>query len=483
MENMEKLKKYFDGMIVKKDSVAEQFAALSIPAFIRDWFIKKYADNEGNIDVNFVASLIKKILPTKENLNEILDNLMYDHKTLKFMARILVSIDVSQKKLVFELPDLGITEKQTYIYSDVWEKCKEDILSSNGPVWGIITLSYKNVQIGKKEEGKIVLDAFQNFRPYRIDLEYFKKTSKFFEFEEWIDVLLGAIDYNANAYKDIEEKIMVITRLLPFVEKRLNLIELAPKGTGKSYLFSQISKHGWLNTGGVITRAKMFYDMHQKQEGLVSNYDYVALDEISTIKFSDPDEIQGALKGYLESGAYTVGVNSGKGDAGLILLGNIKQDKMNVNVDMLDELPYVFHESALLDRFHGFIEGWKIPRMTEDKKIRGWALNTEYFAEIMHEFRDDITYGALVDALLEVDNSADTRDVKAVKRIASAYLKLLFPHYQKLEDVDREMFEKYCLKPAIHMRQIVKTQMGIIDEEFKGKNVCNIRMKEELGLQ
>jgi ATP-dependent Lon protease len=259
---------------------------------------------------------------------------------------------------------------------------------------------------------------------------------------------------------------MMLTRLLPFAEKRLNLIELAPKGTGKSYLFSKISKRGWLASGGIMTRAKMFYDMAQKREGLVSFYDYVALDEISTIKFGDINEMRGAMKGYLESGSYTVGAKAGSGDAGLVLLGNIRQEDMNEDTNMFLTLPEVFGDSALIDRFHGFIEGWRIPRMNEKMKVRGWALNTEYFAEILHAMRDDLFAKSVVDKLVDYPADADTRDTAALKRIASGFVKLLFPHWMGADDADREAFEKYCLKPAVRMRGIIRKQLAIMDAEY-----------------
>lgn len=189
----------------------------------------------------------------------------------------------------------------------------------------------------------------------------------------------------------------MLSRLLPFVEKRINLIELAPKETGKSYVFAQISKYGWLVSGGSISRAKMFYDISKRTQGLVSRYDYVAFDEIQSIKFTDAMEMQGALKGYLESGEYRVGDSRGVGDAGLILLGNIDSELMDVNQNMFKNLPDIFHESALLDRFHGFIKGWNIPKMKESLKANGWALNTEYFGEIMHYLRDELAYRVVVD--------------------------------------------------------------------------------------
>ena len=255
------------------------------------------------------------------------------------------------------------------------------------------------------------------FCPYTIDVDYYKESRKNFSVDEWIDIILGAIDYNPKGYQTKNQKISLLKRLLPFVEKRLNLIELAPKETGKSYLFSKISKYGWLISGGSITRAKMFYDINKKMHGLVSRYDYVALDEIQSITFKgDAMEMQGALKGYLEGGEYHVGNSKGTGNAGLILLGNIDAGSMNENKNMFSDLPEIFHESALLDRFHGFINGWNIPKMRENLKADGWALNSEYFGEIVHMLRDELSYRAIVDEILDVPKDATIRDTEAITR-------------------------------------------------------------------
>jgi len=271
----------------------------------------------------------------------------------------------------------------------------------------------------------------------------------------------------------------MISRLLPFVEKRLNLIELAPKETGKSYLYAQISKYGWLVSGGSISRAKMFFDVSKKTPGLVSRFDYVALDEVQSIKFTDVMEMQGALKGYLESGEYRVGDSRGIGDAGLILLGNIEYELMNINQNMFIDLPGIFHESALLDRFHGFIKGWDIPKMKESLKANGWALNTEYFGEIMHMLREEISYRAAVDELLDLPKNSATRDTEAIKRICTGFLKLLFPNATDIPKIDIDEFQMYCLEPAKSMREVIKMQLGIIDyREFGGVKIPDIQIKE-----
>lgn len=138
---------------------------------------------------------------------------------------------------------------------------------------------------------------------------------------------------------------------------------------------------------------------------------------------------------------------------------------------MFTELPLVFHESALIERFHGFIKGWNIPRMKDDLKVNGWALNSEYFCSIMHELRSDMTYRSIVDEYIVVPEGADTRDTEAVKRIATAYLKLLFPNVQRMEDITPREFKRYCFDRARRMRDTIKYQLGLLDVEYAGKDL------------
>ena len=222
-------------------------------------------------------------------------------------------------------------------------------------------------------------------------------------------------------------------------------------------------------------------DLNKRAQGLVSRYDYVAFDEIQSITFKDDAlEMQGALKGYLESGEYRVGNVRDTGNAGLILLGNIDSDAMNENKNMFADLPAIFQESALIDRFHGFIKGWNIPKMRENLKANSWALNSEYFGEIMHLVRDELCYRAVVDEILDVPKNAATRDTEAIKRICTGFLKLLFPHVRTVEQVDVAEFQKFCLQPAKEMRGIIKTQLGILDfSEFGRSVIPDIKVKEK----
>lgn len=490
---IDKLRNCFDEMVVYKDlKKSNFFSALSLPSFMRDWLLKKFEDENGHFDVEELAQFVRTYLPRKDDWTAIKNRVIIENERVRFLAKVSVDIDIKTAEVSFSLPDFGLASKDTIIENIVWDTCKEDLVRGR-ETWGMVELGYRppegrdtrNKAKGASK-GKIKLTAFKSFCPYMIDVDYYKDARKEFSTSEWLDVLLGAVDYNANGYKDDEEeKLTMLTRLLPFVEKRLNLIELAPKGTGKSYLFGRVSRFGWLSSGGVMSRAKMFYDQNKRTEGLVAGNDFITLDEVQTISFTDVDEMRAALKGYLESGIFTVGNYEGTANAGMILCGNIKKETMDADgySNMFEELPDVFHESALIERFHGFIKGWNIPRMNDDLKISGWALNSEYFCSILHELREDMSYRAIVDELIEVPEAADTRDTEAVKRISTAYLKLIFPNVREPGDITAREFKRYCLDRARKMRDTIKYQLAILDEEYRGKDIPALSVRSDYDTQ
>ncbi len=475
----EKLRDYFEEMVVYKDlKNSNFFSSLGLPAFLRDYLLKTFSDSYGNFDIDEVSAFINKYIPKKEDWIGIKNQIIYENETVQLLTKISVDINIKTGEISFALPEFGVTDKETMIEPVVWEIYKND-LARSGEVWGIIKLGYRppDDTVKPKITGRIKLVGFKNFCPYNVDLNYYKDMRSFFTTDEWIDVVLGAIDYNAMGYESKLQKLSMLTRLLPFVEKRINIIELAPKGTGKSYVFGHISKYGMLTDGGKVTRSKMFYDAARRKPGFICGPDFVAIDEVKLVSFGNENEMRSILQGYLEYGKFNSNGYDGESDAGLVFLGNIKEEKMNEYDYMLSELPNLFQETALLDRIHGFVKGWDIPRMNDELKMTGWALNSEYFCSILHELRDDTSYRAIVERITNVPDKADTRDTEAIKRVSTAFLKLLFPHVRNESDVDRQEFTDYCLTPAMRMRRIIKMQQGMIDTEYKGKDVPFLTVK------
>lgn len=442
---------------------------LKLPSFLRDWVLKKFQDEDGNFDTDELLDFVNTYMPRKEEWNSIKNRIITGYEHVKLLTRITVDISVKTGEVSFSLPEFGLESKETLIEPHIWDSVKDDLLKGTD-IWGVVELGYRLPDDTAKPKitGKIKLTDFSSFCPYDTDLAFYKDVRSEFNISEWIDIMLGAIDYNANGYKEEHNKLAMLKRLLPFVEKNLNIIELAPKGTGKSYVFGNVSKYGLLTDGGKVTRAKMFYDTSKKAPGFIVGHDYVAIDEVKLVQFGDVNEMRSVMQGYMERGRCEVNGNEVLSDAGVVFLGNIEADNMDEYKNMLTELPALFQESALVDRMHGFVKGWDIPPMQPGLKISGWALNTEYFCTVLHMLRDDISYRAIVDQIVEVSDGAYERHVEAVKKLTTAHLKLYFPNVRSVADIDKQLFLNYCLRPSVKMRAIVQKQLEILDpKEYK----------------
>lgn len=473
---LERLRDAFDEMVLYKDlSKGNIITSFKLPSFMRDWVIKRFQDDDGQMDAEEASEFVQNFIPKKGEWKSIQNRIVMQGEHVKFLGRISVNIDIKSQEISFALPDFGIGFKETYISTEVWDSCADDLLHSE-EAWGIIELGYLYPSVDKKD-GRIQLLSFKDFCPYTVDIDEFKDAREMFALDEWIDIVLGAVDYNPLGYESTAQKLAMMKRLLTFVEKNLNLVELAPPGTGKSYLFGQVSRYGWL-VSGKATRPQLIYNRATKRDGVVAYKDFIALDEIREAEYMKDAEMHSALQQIMENKKY----KSDDGhevnvDAGIVFLGNITGENMNEYTNMFIELPEPFHRVPFLDRIHGFIKGWELPRMNNDMMACGWTLNSEYYSSIMHELREDSSYAAIVHEMLVFPEKADTRDTAAIERICSAYMKLLFPHIRSAEDMSPFEFDSFCLQPALEMRSIIRIQMGLIDIKEAGKTVPDIRTK------
>lgn len=461
-----KIRQNFSAMSIYKDqsSTNSLFVGRNLPSFVKDFLLKKYLNNQtGEIDRLALTVFLDKVIPSNHG---IVKERLQSGEDVMLLARFVVYIDIVKNERQFSIPDYGIKQREGLIPEYVYSKHRADFVE--GERWGIVKLVLLPDEDGKKNHIQMV--DYKPFKPYSsVDISYLAEARKNFTISEWIDALISAMEYDPDGFLSLTQKVEFLTRLLIFLEPRLNVIELAPKGTGKSYVFGNLSKYGWLVSGGKVTRAKLFFDKTKQQNGIIKNHDFTVFDEIQTIEFQEPEEIQAALKSYLESGKTTIDNNEFTSECGLMLMGNIPltEDRKPRSRMYFDNLPKNFRESALLDRFHCFIEGWLLPRVDKSMIFQGWTINVEYFSEVLHTMRTQNTYSFLFDQLVKFEMKADVRDSNAIKRIATAYMKLFFPHWQKVEDVNMDEFKNYCLNPAIHRRGIIKEQCHNIDPEFK----------------
>lgn len=458
----DKIKEVFGKAAVYKNPANyEVFNGRNLPSFVKDYLISSHISPDGVFKRDALIQFLDKHIP-KDN-SAVVPRLRRG-EALTLLTRFVITTSLAQNKTSFQIPDMGIKASDTLIPDYLIEEYPDDLI--DGEKWGIMKIAY--IVPNEESRGYVEMVNFKPFRPMeKLDINSIRQCRDKFTIEEWVDVLISAMEYTPSAFSGFTQKMEFITRLLPFIEPRLNMIELAPKGTGKSYVFGNLSKFVWLVSGGRVSRAKLVYDKMTKSPGIMRFYDMVAFDEIQTITFSDNSEMQSFLKNYLEYGRATIDNYEFMSECGLMLLGNILLDEFNepLSNKYFDALPEVFRESALLDRFHGMIEGWFLPRINVDMALHDWTLNVEFFSEVLHQLRTESVYSHIVDKLVYVPKGADTRHTKAVKRLATAYLKLLYPHVVSVDQIDKNEFNLYCLQPAIRRRDIVRQQCSYIDAE------------------
>ena len=283
-----KIEQSFPDVCVHKGLAAS--AGLSgrvIPAFVSDWLVSRYRSKDGGVDGDAVRRFVSRYLPDKKQKESLLYELRNGNQ-LKILDSYSDRVHPTRGDLQLKIPSLDITGR-------VSEKIvEENPLLLMGNVWGSGTLTWMP-RSDKQDRYEVVMSAFNPMQAARIDLEYFLNQRNDFELEEWLVLLTRTMGYDECKYSN-RQKMLLLTRLLPLIEPRVNIMELAPKGTGKSYIFSQLSRHAWLISGGVVTRAQLFYNMNRQQAGIISSYDVVVLDEIQTIKLSNEGEIIGSFK-------------------------------------------------------------------------------------------------------------------------------------------------------------------------------------------
>ena len=314
-----RIREQFAAMAIYKDPLATNslFAGRNLPSFVKDFLLKRYINPDGSVDRLKLTSFLDMVIPKEST--EVKDRLDAGQEVM-LLCRFVVYIDLVKGLRRFGIPDLGIKTNEGVIPEYVYTKHPGELV--DGEKWGIIKLSVLPDDDGKKNHVEMV--DYKPFKPYKsVDIDYLRNARQAFTTREWIDVILSSMEYDADGFESLTQKLEFVSRLLIFVEPRLNAVELAPKGTGKSFVFGNLSKYGWLVSGGKVTRAKLFYDKARQQNGIMKNHDFTAFDEIQTIIFQEPAEIQAALKSYLESGKTTIDNNEFSSECGLMLMGNI----------------------------------------------------------------------------------------------------------------------------------------------------------------
>jgi ATP-dependent Lon protease len=452
----------FSEIVINKSFVHKAgFGSRAIPTYVREWIISHYLDDSTELTEmarQKIAGFVQKYVPDKSQ-KETIKNQLFEQMEVQFLDNFSVYVNLEKGDRYLNIPFLD--ENAAFAIPQIVQD--NEMLLSSG-LWGVGKLYY----VPKNDDnprGQIWMREFRPFQLANMDLEYFRECRKSFSTQEWIDFLISSMGFNYKLYSD-RQKILLVCRLIPMVEPRYNLVELAPKGTGKSFVFENMSRYVTVRSGA-ISPAVLFFNDSRKTPGLITRYDSVVIDEAQKVKADTSGELTALLKSYLEAGRFARGsASSINAEAGLVMLANIDLDQnkrpLNEQVGLFRVFPNFLRETAFIDRFSGLLPGWDLPRISKDTPSKTIGLKGDIFGEILHSLRSDISYRDYVKTNMELQNCDDMRDSKAVEAGATGLLKILFPD----QDPSEEEFYRYCANPALELRQRIRDELCKLDREY-----------------
>lgn len=453
--------------IDKKRLPSSGLTTLGVPSFVAEWLLDKIVHGTGkltDLELEKISNFVQKAFPRKDD-QEVIKFKLTQGEIYKLIALLKVRIKLEQnsKEITEPLANIPILNlSDCEISTDIVERYQ--MLLRQG-VWGKITLRYKNSADGKSKVSVIDFDPFQCSE---IDLTSYAQCRSKFTTEQWRNLMFCSIGFNPeHPGYTYEAKTWILTRLLPLVESNYHLIELAPKGTGKSFVYENINAKVSVISGGKVTPSQLFINGRTKEVGLLGRYDVVVLDEVQSLTFENSDEIIGPLKNYLANGRYNrSGFADIASDCSLVLLGNIELDEYQRpknEYNLMVNLPKFFSETAFLDRFAGILPGWEIPKFQRDMMANQIGLKMDFFGEVLLSLRKDPRFNQYAQQHTQFDHHTTIRDQQAILKTASGFLKLFYPHLElTLQDYQRD-----CLEPAKQLRQQIRNLLYNLDDEFK----------------
>lgn len=453
--------------IDKKRLPSSRLTTLGIPSFVAEWLLDKIVPGSGiltNSELEKINTFVKKAFPRKDDQEVIKFKLTQGeiHKLIALL-QVRIKLEPNAKQIpepLANIPVLNLSDCE--ISTDIVERYQ--MLLRQG-VWGKITLRYKNTT---DDKFKVCVIDFDPFQCSEVNLTTYAECRSNFTTEQWRDLMFCSMGFNPEhpSYNH-RVKTWILTRLLPLVESNYHLIELAPKGTGKSFVYENINHKVSVISGGKVTPSQLFINGRTKEVGLLGRYDVVVLDEVQSLTFDNPDEIIGPLKTYLANGRYNrSGFADIASDCSLVLLGNIELNEYlrpKNEYNLMENLPKFFSETALLDRFAGILPGWEIPKFQSDMIANQIGLKMDFFGEVLLSLRKDNRFNQYAQQHTQFGDHTMIRDQQAILKTASGFLKLLYPHLElTLPDYQRD-----CLEPARELRQQIRNLLYNIDDEFK----------------
>jgi ATP-dependent Lon protease len=466
MELKEKIIKYFEGKVVRKDLTALVKGNNPVPVYVLEYLLGQYCaiDDEEIIlsGIETVRNVIRDNYVHRSD-SEIVKAKIRNTGSYKIIDKINVTLnDGAANKNEADFANLGIKKVPV---SDKMVNDNPKLLSGGG-VWCIVTLAYSHEE---DISMRWIIAELKPIQVSNVDLNEYIELRKEFTSEEWLNLLMHSIGLDPASFNK-RDKFIQLSRLIPHVENNYNFIELGPKGTGKSHIFSELSPHGVLISGGDVSKANLFVrNTGANPMGLVGYWDVVALDEFEQEKGSkrtDGDLVK-IMQNYMANQSFNRGKETYQATASMAFVGNTKHNVpyMLKNSHLFESVPEGYIKGAFLDRMHMYVPGWEVRILKTSVFSNEYGFIVDYLAELLREMRK-FDFSSVLDGKITLDGSLTTRDKTAIRKSFSGMVKLLYPDQILTDDEIVELLD-FCVEG----RKRVKDQLYIIDETFKSEQV------------
>lgn len=453
-----KLNKYFGGKVVRKDLTQLVKGNAIVPTYVLEYLLGQYCATDDEETIKQGVETVKKIIAkhfVHRDEAQIIKSTVREKGSHRIIDKISVKLNDRKDRYEAYFANLGLNRIPI---SDHIIKKHQKLLSSG--VWCILTLAYFSTD--EKDSSPWIIESIKPIQVSNADIEEYKTARVNFTKDEWIDILMQSIGLNPEEFTT-RSKLIQLSRLIPFVENNFNLIELGPKGTGKSHIYSELSPHGILISGGEVSKAKLFVNNSNGEIGLVGYWDVVAYDEFAGKSKKVDKGLVDILKNYMANKSFSRGTQVYGASASMVFVGNTDHSVsyMIKHSDLFDALPKDYYDTAFLDRIHAYLPGWEVLKLRNEMFSSDYGFIVDYLAEVLKSLRkEDLTHS--YKKYFELSDSITTRDKTSIEKSFAGMVKIIFPNGGFSEKDAKELLDF-----AIENRKRVKLQLQKMDETFE----------------
>lgn len=457
----QKINTHFAGLVVRKDLVKTVKGNAIVPSYVLEYLLGQYCATSDEASIQTGIETVKEIL-RKHYVHRNEAGLIRSHIKEKGRYKVIdkISVALNDNADVYEATFSNLGIKKVLVDSRT-VKAHPKLLVSG--VWCIADLEYEFSE--EKNDSPWILSSLKPIQLSHFDFDGYVAARKQFTTDEWIDLLVQSIGFNPELFGK-RSKLTQLVRLIPFCERNYNLIELGPKGTGKSHIYSEFSPHGILISGGEISVPKLFVNNSSGKIGLVGYWDVVGFDEFAGKQKRVEKALVDIMKNYMANKSFSRGVETFGAEASMVFIGNTQHTVpyMLKHADLFDELPDKFYDSAFLDRIHCYIPGWEVDIIRGEMFSKNYGFVVDYLAEILRAMRNH-DYSDRYKEHFSLSPDLSTRDRDGINKTFSGLMKILYPQGEASKDEIEEI-----LKFAIEGRKRIKDQLMRIDSTYPDVN-------------